>query len=228
VHPAGGIVCTVEDLLRYARFHMGDGTISDGRRLLSEESLARMQTPLFPSTGLNEIGLTWVITTVDGTKMIAHGGGTKGQVTHLRIVPSHRFAVTVFTNSEEGGTLCDPLVLSATKRYLGLSLPEAAPLDLPEEELLAYAGTYDSVGAVFELYLQGGRLMLQQTPKGGFPTPDSPPGEAPPPIRVAVYAPDRIIVLDEPMKDARGEFLRNADGSITWLRLGGRIRARQA
>jgi hypothetical protein len=25
----------------------------------------------------------------------------------------------------------------------------------------------------------------------------------------------------------RGEFLRNPDGSITWLRLGGRIRARQ-
>ncbi|MGC9335719.1 MAG: hypothetical protein ACP5JJ_16350, partial [Anaerolineae bacterium] len=86
---------------------------------------------------------------------------------------------------------------------------------------------YDSAGAVFELYLREGQLVLQETPKGGFPTPDSPPGEAPPPVRVAVYAPDRIIVLDEPMKDARGEFLRNEDGSITWLRLGDRIRARQ-
>ncbi|MGC9335056.1 MAG: serine hydrolase domain-containing protein, partial [Anaerolineae bacterium] len=105
VHPAGGIVCTVKDLLRYARFHMGDGTTPDGMRLLSEESLALMHTPLFPSTGLSMMGLTWAITTVDGTRMIAHGGGTKGQVTHLRIVPSHRFAVAVFTNSEEGGTL---------------------------------------------------------------------------------------------------------------------------
>jgi CubicO group peptidase (beta-lactamase class C family) len=227
-HPAGGIVCTVKDLLRYARFHMGDGTAADGTRLLSQESLALMQTPMFPSTGLSMMGLTWSIITVDGTKMIGHGGGTNGQATLLRIVPSSQFAVAVFTNSDEGDTLCYDIVNSATKQYLGLTLPEAIPLDLPEERLRSYTGKYDSAANVCEIGLRDGGLVLQLIPKGGFPTPDSPAPQAPPPVRLAVYAQDRVIVLDDPMKDSRGEFLRNPDDSIAWLRFGGRIHARQA
>ena len=226
-HPAGGIICTVKDLFRYARFHMGDGTTSDGTRLLSQVPLALMQTPMFPSTGISMIGLTWGITTVDETKMIGHGGGTNGQITLLRIVPSRKFAVAVFTNSDEGGTLCLEIVNSSTKQYLGLTWPEAVPLDLPEEKLLPYVGKYDAAGGVCEIFFREGGLVLQATPKGGFPTPDSPPPQAPPPVRVALYAEDRVIVLDEPMKDARGEFLRNPDNSIAWLRLGGRVHARQ-
>jgi CubicO group peptidase (beta-lactamase class C family) len=228
IHPAGGIICTVKDLLRYARFHMGDGTAPGGTRLLSQESLDLMQTPMFPSTGLSMMGLTWSITTVDGTKMISHGGGTNGQATLLRIVPSSKFAVAVLTNSDEGDTLCDEIVNSATKQYLGLTLPEAIPMDLPEERLLPYTGKYDSAGSVCEIYFRDGGLVLQLIPKGGFPTPDSPPSQAPLPVRIAVYAQDRVIALDDPMKDARGEFLRNPDNSIAWLRFGGRIHARQA
>ncbi len=226
VHPVGGIVCTVKDLFRYARFHMGDGTTPDGTRLLSRESLELMQTPLFPSTGISMMGLSWSITTVDGTKMIAHGGGTNGQATLLRIVPSSEFAVAVFTNSDDGDILCDEIVNLATKRYLGLTLPEAVPLDLPEETLLTYVGTYEAAGDICEITVRDGGLVMQVTPKGGFPTPDSPPSQAPPPVRVALYAPDRAIVLDEPMKDMRGEFLRNPDNSIAWFRAGGRIHRR--
>jgi hypothetical protein len=60
-------------------------------------------------------------------------------------------------------------------------------------------------------------------PKGGFPTPDSPPGEAPAPTRLAFYAEDKFVALDEPLKGSRGEFLRDAAGSIAWLRVGGRV-----
>jgi CubicO group peptidase (beta-lactamase class C family) len=228
VHPAGGIVCTVKDLFRYARFHMGDGTSSDGTRLLAQESLALMQTPMLPSTGINMIGLSWMITTVDGTRMIAHGGGTNGQVTLLRMVPSSQFAVAILTNSDEGDTLCNEIANLATQQYLGLTLPEALPLDLPEEQLLPYVGKYDAAADACEIYLRDGGLVLQVTPKGGFPTPDSPPSQAPPPVRVAFYAQDRVVVLDEPMKEDRGEFLRNPDNSIAWLRIGARVHARQA
>lgn len=228
VHPAGGIVCSVKDLFRYARFHMGDGMTADGTRLLSQDSLVQMQTPMFPSTGISMIGLGWSITMVDGTRMVAHGGGTNGQSTLMRMVPSSNFVVAVFTNSDDGDTLCNEVVNSATRRYLGLTLPEALPLDLPETTLFSYAGRYDAAADLCEITLRDGGLVLQVTPKGGFPTPDSPPSEAPPPVRMALYAHDRVIILDEPMKGARGEFLRNPDDSIAWLRLGGRVHARQA
>jgi len=227
-HPAGGIISNVRDLLRYARFHMGDGTTSDGKRLLTQESLTQMQTPFLPSTGINSIGLTWNITTLDGTKMIAHGGGTNGQITLLRIIPSRKFAVVVLTNSDEGDSLTYKIADLATERYLGLSMPEALPLDLPEEELWPYVGKYTAAADDLEVLLRAGELFLQLTPKGGFPTPDSPPTQAPPEVRIAFYAEDRMVVLDEPMKGDRGEFIRSSDKRVAWLRLHGRVHARLA
>jgi hypothetical protein len=74
--------------------------------------------------------------------------------------------------------------------------------------------------------LRDGALVLQVTPKGGFPTKDSPASPTPPPTRLALCGDDRVIALDEPFKDARGEFLRGPDGRIAWLRIGGRVHAR--
>jgi CubicO group peptidase (beta-lactamase class C family) len=225
-HPAGGIICTVKDLIRCARFHLGDGTTPAGVRLLSQESLARMQTPLFPSSGLNMSGLAWFITSAGQTQMIGHGGGTNGQKALLRIVPSEKFAVAVFANSDEGNTLTGEIVDLATQQYLGLAEPEAHPLDLPEDQLKTYVGQYDAAASFCEIVFRDGGLVLNVTPKGGFPTPDSPAPQPPPPLRLAFYAEDRAIVLDEPMKNARGEFLRNPDLSLAWLRLGLRVHKR--
>jgi CubicO group peptidase (beta-lactamase class C family) len=225
-HPAGGIICNVRDLFRFARFHMGDGTAPDGNRLLARASLEQMQTPLFPSTGISSIGLSWSVTMLDGTKMISHGGGTNGQSTDLRIVPSRQFAVAVFTNSDEGDQLCDEIANAAMKAFTGLTIPEAIPIDIPVDKLQVFVGRYDSASDICEIYLKDGGLVLQYIPKGGFPTPESPAPQAPPPVRMGIYAEDRVITLDEPLKNVRGEFLRNPDGSIAWLRLGGRIHAR--
>jgi hypothetical protein len=96
-------------------------------------------------------------------------------------------------------------------------------LQLSQDQLLAYTGRYDSPLALRELYLQDGTLMLQTIPKGGFPVPDSPPGETPPPTRLAFWDADKIIALDDPFKGSRGEFLRNTNGSIAWLRFGSRV-----
>lgn len=37
---------------------------------------------------------------------------------------------------------------------------------------------------------------------------------------------DQIILLEGPMKSSRGEFIREKDGTIGWLRMGGRIHKR--
>jgi hypothetical protein len=112
---------------------------------------------------------------------------------------------------------------NALKQYLGVAWPETPQLQLPEDRLLAFTGSYDAPEDQCKLYLQDGVLMLHSIPKGGFPTPDSPPGETPPPTRLAFWDADKIIALDEPFKGARGEFLRHADGSIAWFRFGSRV-----
>ena len=54
-HPVGGVVSTVVDLLKYARFHM-----SDGSGLLKPETIKLMQTPIVTATGLDVMGLELV------------------------------------------------------------------------------------------------------------------------------------------------------------------------
>lgn len=227
-HPAGGVVSNVRDLMRYARFHLGDGTAPDGTRLLTPQSMALMQSPLADASGNTDaVGVTWMLADAGGTRVVRHGGGTHGQTTELRLVPAHGFAIIILTNSDDGDQLCDHVAEWTLDHYLGLALPKAVPLDVSEEKLAPYVGRYTSPMAINDLSLQGGQLMLQITLKGGFPTPETPPPPSPPPVRLALYGEDRVVALDFPLKGERGEFLRNPDSSVAWLRFGGRIRKRE-
>jgi CubicO group peptidase (beta-lactamase class C family) len=225
-HAAGGICSTVRDQLRYARFHMGDGTAADGIQLLTPESIAEMQTPRVPAADDQFFGVTWFINQVEGTRIVRHGGATNGQLSAFVMVPARRFAITVLTNADRGGELNQIIVNLALREFLGIEQPNPALLEATEKQLAAYAGRYESLLSRCDLELRDGTLVLQITPKGGFPTKDSPASPTPPPTRLALCGDDRVIALDEPSKDARGEFLRNPDGSIAWLRIGGRIHAR--
>jgi CubicO group peptidase (beta-lactamase class C family) len=223
IHPIGGLVTNLLDLLRYARFHMGDGIVPDGRRLLQAETLAHMHAPLVPASGIRSYGLSWAVTEIEGVCLISHGGGTKGQESFLVVAPSHQFAFAILTNSEGGDPLNTIIWSEALQLFLGLSLPEALPIQVPVEKLSEYVGKYDSPGELDELSLENDGLVLHMTFKGGFPTPDVPPVSQPPPLHAALYGEDRLVMLDEPMKGSRGEFLRGKDGQIEWLRLDGRV-----
>lgn len=223
IHPAGGLVSTVGDLLRYARLHLGSEP-----RLLSAESLSLMHTPLFPSTGPSHVGLSWSITPIDGLTLLRHGGATKGQTADLRIVPQAQFAMATLTNSDEGATLYGLVSGLALKRFLDFSTTAPTPRAMTGSQLVPYIGRYHSVGGICEVSVNDNQLSLQMIDKGGFPTPETPPDPEPiPPTRLQFYADDRVIALDEPFKDAYGEFLRDPAGQITWLRFGGRVRARE-
>ncbi len=59
-------------------------------------------------------------------------------------------------------------------------------------------------------------------PKGGFPNKDQAPPPPPPPVRAALLRENLLVGLEEPMKGNRGEFIRDPDGTVAWLRLGSR------
>jgi CubicO group peptidase (beta-lactamase class C family) len=227
VYPVGAIICPVEDLLRYARFHMGDGTAGDGTRLLAPESLSLMRSTQVPVWGDRSWGLTWSLRDLNGTRMVSHGGGTKGQVSQLALIPSRGFALAVFTNSNEGGQLCMEVLRQALKEYLELDLPRPEPIEASEGELAVYVGRHSRPFADLELGILGGRLVGQMTVKAGFPSRDVPPPPPPPPMALALCEKDCLLVLDGPMKEMLGEVLRNPDGSIGWVRAGSRLYPRQ-
>jgi CubicO group peptidase (beta-lactamase class C family) len=227
-HPAGGLVCSAGDLLRYARFHMGDGTAGDGTRVLTPESMALIRKPHAAATGRDQIGLTWFLRSVAGEPALAHGGGTNGQVSLLTILPERKFAVIVLANGTPGGR---EVVETATKRalraYLDLEEPELQSTALTPDELKEYTGSFGSAMADVEIRLEDGRLVEHETPHGGFPRKDSPARPPPPPSPLAFYDRDRVYVTEGPFKGTQSEFLRNAEGRVAWYRTGGRVLQRR-
>ncbi len=216
----GGLVCSVNDLLRYAHFHLHGGP------LLRAETLAQMHAPRVPAANGDFMGVAWFIREVDGVRVLRHGGATNGQAATLVLVPAHNFALALLTNSDRGDELHRALARRALALYPGLQEADPQPIAASADQLAPLPGEYRAAANILTLYLQAGELWLQDTPRGGFPTPDSPPPPAPPPVRAALCGVDRLLLLDPPRQGGLGEFLRGPDGSLAWLRLGGRIHAR--
>lgn len=222
-YAAGGIACPVTDLLRYARFHLGDGRTGGEKRLLRPESLALMQRPQAPFWRDQSCGLSWWLRDQEGVQIVDHGGGTMGQVSLLTLVPERGFALATLTNSGEGGALNRALWAEAARTLLGLTVPRPEPIEAAEADLLPFVGRYRRPLADLELGLLGGRLVGQVTYKEGFPSQDSPVPPPPPPASLALCEPDRLLVMDGPMKESTVDVLRRPDGAINWLRLGLRL-----
>ena len=223
--PAGAIAASTNDVLRYARFHLGDGAAVDGTRLLSPESMEAMQTPQVAAHLGTKMGLSWMIDDRDGVTIVSHGGATLGQMSTFILAPERRFALTMMTNSTTGSQSGREITGWVNPNFLGFERSIPAALNMPPGQLAEYAGRYTAALRDIEMKADKGELTMHVSPKGGFPTKDSPAPPAPPPSRAEFVGIDRIRMLDAPWKDDMGEFLRNPDGAIAWFRFGFRIHA---
>jgi hypothetical protein len=88
------------------------------------------------------------------------------------------------------------------------------PLQVPEARLADYVGRYTGWIGDIELRLERAELVPQLA------------GDQPP-VRLVFYAADRSVGQAAPLKNCRMEFLRSPEGHVVWLRLRGRIHARQ-
>ena len=227
VRPMGGIVCSVKDLLRYARFHLGDGTTESGEQLLAQDSLAQMHAPLTTVWGDEHWGLTWSVDETASVRRISHGGGTAGQISLLTLVPERGFAVAVLSNADRGSVLTRDVTEQALKAYLDVEIERPAPIESATDDLAQYVGVYRRPFADLELGMLGRRLIGQMTVKQSFPTSDAPLPPPTPPFSLARCEEDRLLVMDEPYANTTADVIRAEDGAIGWIRASGRIHARE-
>lgn len=218
----GGVISSVRQLLQYARFHMGDGANAQGEPVMRRETLEAMRFPQAEAGGRGQIGLTWFIRQAGGLTIYGHGGATHGQQAAFHFIPGKNFAVTALTNSDDGGIITDNLLKWAMEIYFDAALPIPEPAHRPDDFLSEFTGRYDLPLSCFDLTAKDGYLVLTDIPRGGFPTPDTPPGPPQPPVRLGFYDTDKVIGLDEPSKGALGDFIRDAEGKVRFLRIGGR------
>lgn len=224
-NPAGGLIASVNDQLRYARFHLGDGTVN-GHRVLSAESLQTMRTPLGPggSTPLlvvGSFGVNWELTSRGGERVVSHAGGTNGQQSVLVLVPERRFAVTVLTNANAGVLLWNEATDWALERFLELPAPAMTPRSLTPAQRAEYVGMYD-------LPARSGTIQISDDDDALHIVLLLPGQTAP-----EVDSPLRLVGEDLATLDYMGlpvycDFVRDDAGRVAWIRYFGRMVPRAA
>lgn len=214
----GGVVSTVRDLLKYARFHMSNGK----KGVISGKSLRAMRVPQVDAGPRGMMGITWFIREAGRLKVYAHGGATNGQQAYFFFIPDKDFACAILTNSDDGGVITAELYSLILETYFKIVSASPKPIDIPAKELKEFEGRYRIGTECFDIKVKGKYLMYHHIPLGGFPMPDSPPGPAMPPMRFQFYEKDRVLGLDEPYKGALGDILRDEKGRVEYFRVGGR------
>ena len=214
----GGVVSTVRDLLKYARFHMSNGK----KKLIAGKSLKAMRVPQADAGARGMMGITWFIRRVGDLTVYSHGGATNGQQAYFFFIPEKDFACAILTNSDDGGIITAGVFSKALKLYFDAKSKLPKPIETSTGELKEYIGRYKIGTECFDLKVKGRHLIYHHIPLGGFPMPDSPPGPAMPRMRFSFYEEDKVIGLEEPYKDALGEFFRDEKGELQFFRIGGR------
>ncbi|GIF12973.1 serine hydrolase domain-containing protein [Actinoplanes teichomyceticus] len=223
INPAGGLISSARDQLRWARFHLGTGA-----PLLTTRSLRRMRSHPGPGgtlfVELDGMGITWMLRpTAEGPLVVQHGGDWPGQHSGFLMVPERGFAITVLTNSDTGPNLLGDLFADdwALSRFAGVHNLPAKPGTLPDAELAGYAGRYvyeqigfdgTAVSVAVNLVPDAGRLSIRgdDGTAGGW---------------LVFYRRDYALEQDLAGNYGAGRdnFVRGADGSVTFLRAGGRL-----
>jgi hypothetical protein len=229
--PTGGLVSSARDQLRYARFHMGNGTAGDGPRLLMPQSLVAMRSNPGPGGTLtmevDGVCVTWwQRRTAEGVPVFQHGGSWGGQNSDFFFIPDRGFAMTTLTNSTTGAKLIAEVARSggwALSHFVGLSNPPAVPKKLSPAELAPYEGPYKG----WVIPPTGTPVNIEElaidlsAADGGLRV----AGDLE--LTLAFYRDDFVLTTDPEGQVKRSDFVRAADGRVVWFRDGGRMFARQ-
>ncbi|HEV8481939.1 MAG TPA: serine hydrolase domain-containing protein [Blastocatellia bacterium] len=90
----GGLLSTVEDLLRYADSY-------DGKQMLKPETIAQMFTAQKTRDGkTTAYGLGWGIALEDGRRLVEHTGGSAGATSALSKYPEQKTTIAVLVNND--------------------------------------------------------------------------------------------------------------------------------
>jgi CubicO group peptidase (beta-lactamase class C family) len=222
--PAGGFLSTARDLLRFASFHLGDGTVGSAE-LLKRESLSLMHSRLGPE---GTHGLGWFHDDFVG-KPLAHGlgighvGVERGYLNEVVLVPSRQFAVVVLSNGGQGPTPFFPYVVASrfarggplgvtqwsVENVLALRPERATRYDATDAELDAFGGSYDGIQSIRVGRSRDGLALEVRLSDVAWSAP----------MRLILVDPDRIEIVDGPAAGVQGRAVRRDGGRVTWLRL---------
>jgi CubicO group peptidase (beta-lactamase class C family) len=127
---AGGVRCSLEDMLKWAALQLNRGALPDGSRVFSEaqsDAMWRPQTILGVGgehyerdrTHFRAYGLGWRLADVHGYKQVSHTGSYTGFRAQVTLVPELDLGVVVLLNASAGDAR-SAIVHGIVKPYMGI------------------------------------------------------------------------------------------------------------
>jgi CubicO group peptidase (beta-lactamase class C family) len=99
---AGDINSTIEDMARWVRLQLGDGSF-EGHRLVSAENLEVTRLPRIAINGKASYASGWVVQETQNGRIVWHNGGTANFGAYVGLLPEKNVGVIFLTNEENVG-----------------------------------------------------------------------------------------------------------------------------
>jgi len=228
-NPGGGGVSCAADLLRWARFHLGE-RVGASDEVLSVEGRRAMQEPkseLRGSTLGDAFGFGWFLKEIGGARTVGHGGSGNGQFAEVHLVPEHGFAVVALSNcAPEGYQLNQSIVKWALEHFLGLVEEDPEPVAYDARRNQAVVGRYEIDAMNLDVADDGERLTLAVGIKPEIrAASDTEMPQDYPPAAMGFLAEegDDYIITEGGLKGQRGVFTRNDSGAVIGIDIAGRL-----
>jgi hypothetical protein len=213
-------------MLRFARFHMGDGTW-EGKRILSESAIRRMQEIAVENPQMADAwGLGWQINLFDGQKVVGHGGSTNGFQAHLDLSAERDFALVVLTNSGRGAAAYREIIDWVLEEYLGFAKPLPSAISLEADVLAEFAGHYSQPLVDITLTVEGDGLCLEAVSKSALA--DTEEDKQMPAVHLEPLENDKFRITNGANAGSVVDFFRHPDGTLRFVRVGGRVSDRMS
>ncbi len=164
IDEAGSMSSTASDMARFMLAHLQGGRL-EGVRILQEETSKTMQSQLFTHhQRLDGVAYGFIETTVNGQRILAHGGGSLLFNTELYLLPEKE--VGVFIAHSGGNHLVHNEVFQAfMDRFFpsdGTQMPSSSPSAVMLERSREFAGEYHQNRRSFTTSDKPLRLLIGQ------------------------------------------------------------------
>ena len=141
-YPAGALSTTAEDMSHFMIAHLADGSYNGGR-ILKPETVQLMDSQAWtPSPEIEGMAHGFYATTINGQRIIQHGGDTALFHSELMLIPDQKVGLFVSYNSITSSTAGVELQAAFMDRYYPVTRqPPQPPADFKTREN-SYLGTY--------------------------------------------------------------------------------------
>ncbi len=220
-NPAGGLLSTVDDLLRFVRFQTG--TMPADMVPLSDAQRLTMQEPHGPGGSLgptiaDAIGLGWMLTNAGSHRVAMSFGSDSAAAAGMAIVADAGFGVAVLANADPGLLLATESVERALDLLVRAKPVPMTPVALTADDLQALVGTYKIPDDLdFEVRIDEGAVAIAAY-AGDQLVPDLSG-----PVTMVSPAIGSLTVKGMPILI---DFVRDKDGTVGWIRSFARLAPR--